>query len=129
MLAVSLSLAVVVVLPDERPLVLEAAEDQAAEKLLNAGADLAEGVGITATEEIWVARDREEAIHQMAWDLSASAVVLGWASELPHFFDFGGAIHGGVPCPVVMVGQPADAGASPDWPPRWLAEIQFQPLD
>src|SRR3970040_1414550 len=77
LLNASLYLAVVLVLPSQRPLDLTDEEEQAAETLLNAAGALAAESGLEPSENIWVGRSWQKAIEQMVEEVSASALVTG----------------------------------------------------
>ena len=126
LLNVSLHLAVLLVLPEQRSLDLSHREEQEAETVLDAAAGLARERDLAPTEEIWVARHWKEAVHGIAEELSASAVVIAWRASGPlNLFDVGRTLLRAIPCPVIMVGQAPVQGDSPRWPPHWLAEAQL----
>ena len=127
LLNVSLYLALVLVLPPQRPLDLTDGEEETAEALLEAAAGIATESGIVPTEEVWIARDWKEAVQEKTAELSASALVIGWRTSGPlRLFDVGRALLKAVTCPVIMVGQAQGNKQGPGWPPRWLVEAELQ---
>ncbi|MDP2936567.1 MAG: universal stress protein [Dehalococcoidia bacterium] len=126
-LDVTLYLAAVFILPDQRPLDLSDSEEETAEALLEAAAGLVTDGSLAPTEAVWVARNWTEAVQQIVEEVSASALVIGWRASGPlHRFDVGRTLLRAVSCPVIMVGQAQSGKQKPSWPARWLVEAQLQ---
>ena len=124
-----LCLAFLLVLPAQRPLgVLSEEEERRANILLDVAAEHAAACGVVVTEEIWAVRNRTEAIQQMAEDMKASAVIVGWHGSGPFgLFDAGRTLLKAIPCPVIMVGWRTGRRPQASWPPSWLSELLLEP--
>lgn len=123
-----LHLAVVLVVPPQRPLGLVSQdEERTVNALLDLAAEHATASGLVPVQGIWIARSWEEAFQEMAETTTAAAIVMGWRRSGPlDLFDAGRTLLKTVPCPIIMVGDRAGSQRQRDWPPRWLAEAHLQ---